>query len=94
VTRCEVSGGALDVLCRCRPCAAWADRLTGEAADRVAARPARRSAVADRDRWVRLFMRLERAVSRWEESKGWLDDVDDELAAAWRRVLRDAAGSS
>lgn len=44
-----------------------------------------------RAHFVRLFNRLDAAVSRHRAAKAWTDDADDALYAAHDRVLRDAA---
>lgn len=51
----------------------------------------------ERNHWIRLFNRLDAAVSRWATRKSYLsdsDDVDDELRAAHQRVLKAAAGDA
>jgi hypothetical protein len=49
-------------------------------------------AIRERDRWIRLFSRLEAAVSHHKAAKGaFADDADDALWAARDRVLRSAA---
>lgn len=46
----------------------------------------------DRDRWVRLFNRLEAAVSHHKrDTAGFATDADERLYAARERILRDAA---
>lgn len=49
--------------------------------------------VSERDRWIRLFNRLDAAVSRHRTAKeaGFADDADDALAAAHDRILKAAA---
>jgi hypothetical protein len=49
---------------------------------------------ADRDHWIRLFNRLENAVRRHAEAKGWTDEADDALHAAHRSVLKAASEPS
>jgi hypothetical protein len=46
--------------------------------------------------WVRLFNRLESAVRRHIDAKAktWADADDDQLAASYRAVLRDATKGS
>lgn len=45
----------------------------------------------DRSRWIRLFNRLDAAVSKHrKEREGWFDE-DDDLAAAHDRILKAAA---
>jgi hypothetical protein len=64
----------------------------------VRARGAHDAAVADRDRWVRLFNRLEAAVSHHKRALGYEDDDayepwDEALYKARAQILRDAAAS-
>jgi hypothetical protein len=57
------------------------------------------AALEDRNRWIRLFNRLDAAVSRHRKAKDpegrsfktWADDTDDALHAAHDRILKDAA---
>ena len=48
---------------------------------------------AERDRWIRLFNRLEAAITHHKKAKSamFVDEVDEALYAARDRVLRDAA---
>jgi 1,2-phenylacetyl-CoA epoxidase PaaB subunit len=50
-------------------------------------------AEAERDRWVRLFNRLEAAVSHHKKASArrFVDDHDEALYAARDRICRDAA---
>lgn len=53
-----------------------------------------RELTADRDRWIRLFNRLEATITHHQQAKAlFADDADDALHAARVRVLRDAAAS-
>jgi hypothetical protein len=47
----------------------------------------------ERNAWIRLFNRLDAAVSKHRAAKsaGFADDIDDGLHAAHDRVLKDAA---
>jgi hypothetical protein len=45
--------------------------------------------VTDERKWTRAFTRLEKAVQRHRDKKGWTDDADDELHAVLDKVLRD-----
>lgn len=49
--------------------------------------------VAERDKWIRLFHRLEAAVNHHERGKcvEWVDEIDAALYAARDRIVRDAA---
>lgn len=47
---------------------------------------------ADRDRWVRLFNRLQGAVQHHRNADRFKEDHDEALYTAMDRVLRDAAG--
>jgi hypothetical protein len=44
---------------------------------------------ADERKWTRAFTRLEKAVQRHRDAKGWTDDADDELHRVLEKVLRD-----
>jgi hypothetical protein len=44
---------------------------------------------ADERKWTRAFTRLEKAVQRHRDAKGWTDDADDELHRVLDKVLRD-----
>ncbi len=50
----------------------------------------------ERDRWIRLFNRLEAAVSHHKKDKStvFVDEVDEALYAARDHILRDAAGTT
>lgn len=48
-------------------------------------------AVAERDHWIRLFNRLEAAVSHHRKADRFKDDHDEALYAARARILKDAA---
>jgi hypothetical protein len=50
-------------------------------------------AVTRMNHYIRLYSRLESAVSKHEQSKAGLfaDDADDALHAAWRRIMKSAA---
>lgn len=63
---------------------AWEARFMDEQA-------ARRVIEIERDGWIRLFNRLEAAVSRHIVAKAWTDDTDDALHTAHAKVLRAAA---
>ena len=43
----------------------------------------------DERKWTRAFTRLEKAVQRHMDAKGWTDDADDALHAAHKRIMRD-----
>jgi hypothetical protein len=43
----------------------------------------------DERKWTRAFTRLEKAVQRHRDAKGWTDDADDELHRVLEKVLRD-----
>ena len=47
-------------------------------------------AMARMNHYVRLYNRLEKAVSNHEQAKAGLfaDDADDALHAAWRRIMK------
>jgi hypothetical protein len=45
----------------------------------------------ERNRWIRLFNRLDAAISRHRKAKAWTDDTDDALHAAHDKVLKAAA---
>jgi hypothetical protein len=49
------------------------------------------TAAEQRDRWIRLFNRLQGAVQRHRDADRFKDDHDEALYAAMDRVLRDAA---
>lgn len=51
-----------------------------------------RRLIADRDNWVRLFNRLDAAVSHHRKSPRFKDSHDDALYHAQDRITRDAAG--
>lgn len=54
-----------------------------------------RDHAAERDKWIRLFNRLQGAVQHHQNAKHdrelFVDEVDQALYAAMARVLRDAA---
>jgi len=50
--------------------------------------------VNQRDRWIRLFNRLEAAISHHQQADRFKDDHDEALYAARERILRDAAGDT
>lgn len=49
--------------------------------------------VTQRDRWIRLFNRLDGAITHHERDKtdGFMDEIDEALYAARKKVLKDAA---
>jgi predicted HAD superfamily Cof-like phosphohydrolase len=49
---------------------------------------------SERDRWIRLFNRLDAAISHHERDDRFRDDHDEALYAARRRVLKDAGKRS
>ena len=49
---------------------------------------------AERDRWIRLFNRLDAAVARHRKDAFFTSDTDDALHAAHDRVLKAAATPS
>jgi hypothetical protein len=60
----------------------------------IATERGRDEACAERDRWIRLFNRLEAAVTHHKrDTAGFASNADDSLYAARDRILRDAAVS-
>lgn len=54
-----------------------------------------RDVVQDRDRWIRLFNRLEAAVTHHKrDTAQFTTDADERLYAARERILRDAAAEA
>jgi hypothetical protein len=54
------------------------------------------AATTERDRWIRLFNRLDAAITHHQKAKSdmFMDEVDEALYAARAKVLRDAAANT